>query len=41
MDLVHAFIESYQNGFYQMQTPLETASAWLGNISYLVLHLFN
>lgn len=38
-EVLHAFVESYQNGFYVMQTPLETASAFLGNATYLIVHL--
>lgn len=40
MHLIHAFIESYQNGFYTMQTPFETAAAYLGNVCYYIVHFF-
>lgn len=39
MDVIHAFMESYQNGFYVMQTPLETIAAFVGNASYMIIHL--
>jgi hypothetical protein len=39
MHIIHTFIESYQNGFYEMQTPLETAAAYLGNIAYHIINL--
>jgi hypothetical protein len=39
MDIIHAFIEAYYNGFYEMQTPLETAAAYLGDIAYHIINL--
>lgn len=38
-DIIHAFIESYQNGFYPMQTNIETISAYLGNLTYMITHI--
>lgn len=35
---VHAFVEGYTNGFYPMQNAIETAAAFVGDVTYKLIH---